>query len=194
MEEKIILEEAKKNGIENKIHQSFKTYIEHVKDFFLNDTAKKTKHLDLHSNNKEKIEKLESGEAFSILIEDTMKIDSPFMKAQFFDESKDTWKNAIRNFFRRSTCYADIINNNTIDQKKLFETFLKLFKNKQTKISYYALIESVHFPKEILDFESFKICRFSKSELDTIFSSTTNKMYYPYVKIDSTLLQLVSIT
>jgi hypothetical protein len=71
-------------GVENKINRSFKAYIGHVNNFFRNDSVKKIRHLDIRFNNKDKIEKLENGEEFSILIDDTMKIDSPFIKSQFF--------------------------------------------------------------------------------------------------------------
>jgi len=176
--------------IKKKIHQTFKVYIEHVIKYLKeNDSVRKIKHLDIHSNSKDKIEHLENGEEFSNLIDDSMKIDSPFVKSQFLGGSEGEWGYATKNFFRRSHCYADILSNNVIDQEKLFEQFLESFKNKQTQISYYALIEFVYFPKKILDFDSFKICSLSKSELDEIFSNPINEMFYPYAKIDSGTLQ-----
>ena len=176
--------------IKIKIQQSFKTYFEYVMNFFKeNDNVKKIRYLDLISSNSDKIEEVENSEEFSILIDDTMHLDSPFMKSQFLCRSKGTWKFAIKNFFRRSNCYTDILNNRPIDQENLFICYLKSFKYKFTITSHYALIESVHFPKKELDFGSFKICRFNKTELDTLFSNKINEIFYPYATIDSNKLK-----
>ncbi len=86
--------------IENRIFTSFKKYIELLKSNFRDNQSKVKKHLSLYIDNKIKIEDLENGQEFSLLLDDTMKIESPFVKTQpFWKNNKGAWKNAIKNFF-----------------------------------------------------------------------------------------------
>jgi len=179
--------------VENKIFASFKKYIESVKSKFQdNNNSKVIKHLKLyHSDNNIKIEELENEQEFSQLLDDTMKIKSPFVDSNiiFKNHERFFWKSPIENFFRRSSCYLDIINKRDIDLDLLFNDYLKSFRKEKTQIKYFALVESVYFNKKIMDFGSYKICRFNESELNTIFSRKINEMFYPFAVIDSKKLQ-----
>ena len=85
--------------IENKIFTSFKKYIELVKSKFRDNHSKVKKHLSHYIDNKIKIEHLENGQEFSQLLDDTMKIESPFVKTQpFWKNNKGAWKDAIKIF------------------------------------------------------------------------------------------------
>ncbi len=176
--------------IENKIFTSFKKYIELVKSKFRDNHSKVKKHLSLYIDNKIKIEDLENGQEFSQLLDDTVKIESPFVKTQpFWKNNKGAWKDAIKNFFRRSSCYLNIINKEDIDFELLFGDYLKSFRKEKTQVAYFAIIESVYFSKKTMDFGSFKIRRFSVLELDTVFNRTINEIFYPFAIIDSKRLQ-----
>ncbi|QTA81864.1 Uncharacterized protein dnl_42180 [Desulfonema limicola] len=179
--------------VEDNIFVSFKKYIESVKSKFQDSNSTKViKHLTLYNfNNKIKIEELESEQEFYQLLDDTMKIKSPFVNSTiiFKNHERFFWESPIKNFFRRSSCYLDIINKRDIDCDLLFNDYLKSFRKEKTQTTYFALVESVSFSKESMDFGSFKICRFKTLELDTIFNKAINEIFYPFAVMDSKCLQ-----
>jgi len=180
------------NEVENNIFASFKKYIESVKSKFQdNNSSKVIKHLKVYDFDiKIKIEELENEQEFFQLLDDTKKIESPFVSSNIiFKNHKGDWKTPIKNFFRRSSCYLNIINKKEIDSDVLFNDYLRSFRKENTQITYFALVESVYFSKENMEFDSFRIRRFNVSELDTIFSGAINENFYPFAIIDSERLQ-----
>ena len=176
------------NTFEKNLFILFDKYIESVIASFRQSHAKTLYHLNIIEKNNEKLEKLESANDFSLLTEKTMKINSPYLKSQLFWKNKHVWKQAIKNFFRRSSCYTNIVNNKAINTKELFSNYLKSFRSDSEKISYYALIELVNFNKHEVDCGSFNIRRFSSKELNIIFNNPISEAFYKYAVIDATLL------
>lgn len=171
--------------INKNLFNVFNEYIELIVFSLKNNRNNKIQHLNLIDNIIQRFEEFERGEKFSCLVDETMKIDSPYLKSQIFPHHKSFWESSIKNFFRRSSCYIDIQNNQTINTEELFQKYIRAFSNEGCEIYYLALVELVDFYKNEIDCGSFKICRFNEIELNSLFSTSVAKYFYKNALIDT---------
>jgi len=95
-------------------------------------------------------------------------------------DTKNLWRNAIRNFFRRSCYYIDVFEGKTPDLDTIFNVYNQAFKKRETRIRYLAPMELVYFAQKFMDFETFQIRKFTSDELEDIFSNRVNQVFYPH--------------
>lgn len=91
----------------------------------------------------------------------------------------------LKNYFRRSGSYLDIIAGNIIDSEVRFEELWSAFSERDVKITALRTINNIEFPEEVMDFGKFKIQKFSKAELDELLDQEVCRAFYPYAVVDT---------
>ncbi len=98
-------------------------------------------------------------------------------------------RSIIKNFFRRSKIYTQIVDNKPIDIDKEFELLNTFNKDKEIRTTTFKLIDDVHFPEKLVDFGTFKIQKFSQKELEKLTDNEINKNFYHYAVLEADKLQ-----
>jgi len=96
----------------------------------------------------------------------------------------------LKNYFRRSRLYLNIIKGNAIDIHDRFENLWSAFNEREVKKTTIRPINNVGFPKELIDFDKFKIQKFSKAEMDALLDQEVCEAFYPYAVVDTKTLSL----
>ena len=134
---------------------------------------------------------LEKSDEFKQLISESQKLESPFVESSWYKDISlfTVWQNAIKNFFRRSGIYLNLFNGKRIDFDDITKNYENAFDKKETKVIYLAPIEYVYFSKEILNFKTFMIKRFSEKELNEIINQEVNEYFYSFATIDTKMMK-----
>ena len=107
---------------------------------------------------------------------------SPNFKKQLsFDEPRS----AVENFFKRSHFYTDTYDNKKPKQEDLFELFWCQLPTRKVRTTRLRLMNGVYFESKALDFDLFRIHKFTKQELDALIDRQTRDAFYPYAKLDT---------
>lgn len=130
---------------------------------------------------------LEKGDEFKKLISESQKLESPFVESSWYKDIS-VWQNAIKNFFRRSGVYLNLFKGKCIDFDDIAKNYENAFDKKETKVKYLAPIEYVYFSKEIFNFKTFMIKRFSENELNQILNQEVNEYFYSFATIDTKMM------
>ncbi|TAN64366.1 hypothetical protein EPN18_00265 [bacterium] len=96
--------------------------------------------------------------------------------------------NKLQNYFRRSRLYLDIIHGNQIDFNDRFEELWSAFNEKTVKETTISPINAIDFKEELIDFDKFKIRKFSKDELYDLLDQEVCEAFYPHAVVDTTML------
>ena len=96
----------------------------------------------------------------------------------------------IKNFFRRSGFYS--MSREREGQvptaEALFDRFEKAI-SQRIRYTYLALIESVAFAEDKMDFASFAVRRFTRAELEAKLQIGVVRTFYPYGEVDTATLE-----
>ena len=133
------------------------------------------------------VEILEKNSKFDLLVEET----SNQYSGDYHSKNKSSWKQAVKDFFRRSGYYNNFFNNNIINIDILFKKYCESFKQRKMEVIYLAPLEFVDFNpnNSVMDFETFQIRKFSKDELEATFQNEINEIFYPWAVVDLELMQ-----
>lgn len=104
-----------------------------------------------------------------------------------FDEK--FWGEGVKNFFRRSGYYLDTFEGKITNSDATFAKFCHAFERQEAHVSHFALMEYVNFEGGPMDFGSFQIRGFPAKELNEIFQTQVNQVFYPYAVVDTRTLQ-----
>jgi len=140
----------------------------------------------------DRVKELEVSKEFEILVNETRKR----YGGQYHGKSEWGYKEAVKNFFRRSGFYVSIYDEAPLSAEG-FSHYKKAFESESVCITYLALMEGVEFtqkingithPKKIIDIGHFQIRKFSKEELDSLVNNRIRSIFYPFSKIDTKML------
>ncbi len=86
----------------------------------------------------------------------------------------------IKNFFRRSRCYMSLFSGEDVDAKAALESFRGVFRKEEIQIRYLVAPGGINFQldADVVEFERFKLRRFSSEELEEIFQNDVNDIFY----------------
>jgi hypothetical protein len=139
------------------------------------------KHLTLFRHAVVELELLEKSNEFIQLEHETQKIRSSIV---------DGWHsctNAIKNFFRRSGIYLNIIAGKTINIEQHYADYLEAFQKSEINVTYIIPLSFVHFNVDSLGFAvdcgTFQIRLFTGPELKELCQKEINEIFYPYANI-----------
>lgn len=162
----------------DELKQAFDAYLDLAREKLTPPNAGPNHPLELLRNKThllELVENLENKPEFTTLLENTR-------RAYGIEEgsfAKSRLKNAVQNFLRRSRCYLNFFDGN--GSEPLFEKYTESFQQKEAQHYYFALMEGVEFSEDTLDFDKFKIQKFSQSEWDNKLDLDVLKIFYPFI-------------
>jgi len=170
----------------NKLWNTFKDYTNAIKTK-LQKRTDNSSHLYINEDIeiRELVDQLESEDTFHKLVLETC---SSF-SGDFHKQSEIAFKETVKNFFRRSNYYIDIYDGKNLNDDTFFQNFQDAFNKRTTEITYLALMEFVQFSEKCMDFKTFQIRKFKKSELEETFQNMINRIFYPYALIDIAQLE-----
>ncbi len=103
-------------------------------------------------------------------------------------EEDDNWRRSVEHVLRRARIYADALDGNR-SAEELFRSFVAAFTGSDISTDILAPLEGVEFsPDAPLDFDSFRVTKFSEQELSTIIENDTREIFYPDSTLDMHLL------
>ena len=103
-------------------------------------------------------------------------------------EGDDSWRSSIQHVLRRARIYTDALDSGR-SAKDLFQSFVAAFTRIEIITNILAPLEYVEFSTDApLDFDSFRVKKFSKQELITITENDTREIFYPESTLDMRLL------
>lgn len=153
------------------------------------EAPKRRKQLRLATNNTTQlrvlVDDLESSAEFGKLVLETR---SSFL-GEYHGKSKSAWREAVKNFFRRSGYYIDIFEGQSVNGNVALDKYREAFQQREVKISYLALMEYVRFAEESMKFSTFEIRRFGADELESIFQNKISEIFYPWAAVDARQLR-----
>ena len=132
------------------------------------------------------VNQLEDGPEFSVLQEATHSKFRSYDWHSARDES--SWRDPIRNFFRRTGYYTDSFFSKSDGSCELFQRYEKAFQRRSAHTTYLAPMEFVKFPKPELKFSGFEIRRFDKEDLEQLVGNEVNRVFYPHAFLDKVTL------
>lgn len=100
----------------------------------------------------------------------------------------DLWQPHVGNFFRRSGFYAAVYDGKNPDAERTLNEYLEAFQRHKVKVTHLAPIELVEFDGSDFDFDTFKIKRFSPTELHQLVGNEVNEIFYEYAAINAQTL------
>lgn len=156
-----------------KLYDSFSAYLDLVKSQLRTKDIEKTKslHADISYWLRISVERVEVSSQFQNLV-----------------SVASLPRTNLQNFFRRSKLYLNVFKNEPENLEGYFERLWTAFSEKSVKITSLRLLGEVDFHDSIIDFENFRIQRFSKTELDDLFDNQINHVFYPYAELDTSKL------
>ena len=131
------------------------------------------------------VEGLEEKPGFHNLVLETHAVFS----GNYHSKHKNSWKNAIKNYLRRSGYYFDVLDKDNFFVDETFKNYCDAFVKEDTQITYLTLLELVSFSERSMDFGSFQIERLTKNELEDLFQNKINEVFYPWAVADVKRLQ-----
>jgi hypothetical protein len=72
-----------------------------------------------------------------------------------------------------------------VDVDDLFKKLCLAFDDRRVKVTSLHLIEEVDFHDKFIDFRTFKIQKYSKTQLDELVDNKINHIFYPYAELDT---------
>ncbi len=86
----------------------------------------------------------------------------------------------VRNFFRRSGYYNALHGGNDVDVVAALGRFVGEFRKDEIQIRYLVALGGINFQlnANVMEFERFKLRRFSSEELKEIFQNDVNDIFY----------------
>ena len=128
------------------------------------------------------VDQLEEGPEFSVLLKETI---SAFpRKGWHSSRSESSWKDPIRQFFRRTGYYTNTFAGEDTP-RALVKRYEEAFQRRSVQTTYLAPVEFVSFPKPELKFSGFNIRKFDRNELDAIVGNDVNRIFYPHAVVDT---------
>lgn len=92
-----------------------------------------------------------------------------------------SFREAIKNFFRRSRIYLSYFEKSEIDVNSICTSFHKTFQANEAFVRHLIPLEYLEFKlREDMEFDSFALRRFSSDELHMIVDNSINEIFYPY--------------
>jgi hypothetical protein len=95
----------------------------------------------------------------------------------------------LKVFLRRSGIYTDIAQGKAIDREHLFALFLAVFRSEIQGVRLLAPLDAVSFLEKEIVLDGFVIRNYSASELEDIFQTEINRVFYPHATINGKILQ-----
>ena len=133
------------------------------------------------------VEQLEEGPEFSALLEATR---SEFRSDDWHSaRDESSWRDSIRNFFRRSGLYTNTFFKGSDTPCDWFKRYENAFQCRSVLTTYLAPLGFVKFPKPKLKFSGFEIRRFERKEFEKIAGNKVNRVFYPYAVADTDALE-----
>lgn len=130
------------------------------------------------------VEELEESSEFSELVRATQET----FRGDFHSAKPEgRWKWPVQTFFKRSGFYTKI-GGVSFDQEGLFDRYGEAFGRREINVRYLAPLELVEFKEQRIECGSFEIRRFSKAELDEVFGTEVNRVFYGYAFADTSRL------
>ncbi len=131
------------------------------------------------------VESLEESPAFGDLVRASQSV----LRGDFHNaKSDDRWTAAVQHFFRRGGLYFRSARTEGLRAQDAFKTYIEAFEKREVVVRYLAPVEFVSFSKDEVNCGSFRIRRFSKSELDEILQVEINRAFYPPAAADTARL------
>ena len=89
------------------------------------------------------------------------------------------WQSAIGHWFRRAGVYSSILEGTRPGGAATAEALAAAVRVRQDRVTCLALLEGVHFAKEVMDFEAFQIIRPKEGDLEVLLDVSINRLFYP---------------
>lgn len=135
------------------------------------------------------VEELESQQEFSQLLIETR---STFSGDHHSKSTEKAWRNAIHNLFCRSGYYLGLVDGKFPRANDFFPNYCTAFNYPKVQTAYLAPLELVSFAQSSMEFDTFRIKRFSIDELEAVLQNRVNAIFYPWAAISSDSLKLLS--
>ena len=102
-------------------------------------------------------------------------------------EGDESWRFSVHHVLRRARIYTDALDG--VPSEDLLQRFAAAFTRKEITTDILAPLESVQFSGDVcLDFDAFRVTKFSKEELSKVTESDTRDIFYPDSTLDMRLL------
>ncbi|MGV7222781.1 MAG: hypothetical protein ACQ9MH_14790 [Nitrospinales bacterium] len=168
------------------LYAAFQSYLNLVQSKIQNyrEQPKVKKHLTLIKHAVVELEEIEKSDEFKKLKLATSELESPI----FGDDCwVDEYSDPIKNWFRRSGVYLEMINNKRIEIEETFQKYQRAFQKQEIKTTYFLPLGLVHFNVESLDevfnFGPFQIGFFSNPQFRELFQVEIRNIFYPDASI-----------
>lgn len=130
---------------------------------------------------------LEESEEFNLLATE-LRSTTPSDSNRHIHIHLSFWKQPLRNFLRRSGYYLQLANREEQQTNVTLQKLLAAFDNQDENITYLAPMELISLQTEEISCSTFKIQRFSQSELDNLLDTRLNEVLYPASVYDTEFL------
>jgi len=135
------------------------------------------------------VDELESQQEFNQLVVETR---SAFSGNHHSKSTEKAWRNAIHNLFCRSGYYLGLVDGKLPRANDSFSSYCTAFNHPKVQITYLAPLELVSFGQPIMEFDTFRVKRFSIEELESVLQNRVNTIFYPWAAISSDALKLLA--
>lgn len=98
------------------------------------------------------------------------------------------WERPLRNFLRRSRYYLQLANTEEQQTNVPLQNLLAAFDNQVENVTYLAPMELIYLQIREISCSTFKIQKFSQSELDVLLDTRLNEVLYPASVYDTRFL------
>lgn len=135
------------------------------------------------------VKKLEAENEFLNLVHRT-RLD--FSGDFHLDVVDEAWGDHIHNLFCQSGFYLNLSHGESFEQREAFAQYCEAFTKRESYTRHLVPLEFVSFSKEQLDLGTFKVAKFTKSELETILRQPIRRIFYPETAFTGRELDLLA--
>lgn len=134
---------------------------------------------------REIVEEMEKSKDFSFFLDH---LQEKMTSHGYHKGDRSFWLHALQNTLRRSGYYSHIARTGSSNTTRSLRRVIEAFDRREKTVTYMAPMEYVSFEAQKLQCRTFRIERFSKTELDSIFKTSLNNIFYPWAVIDTAAL------
>lgn len=102
-----------------------------------------------------------------------------------FTGELDYCRQELSTFFRWSGCYIDLFERTSKPDSEYLKLLRDQYEIDEITTRWFALLDGARFSKDLIDFGSFSIRRFTPKDLDNIFDRKVAEIFYPHTIVDS---------
>jgi hypothetical protein len=123
----------------------------------------------------ERVDELEKSAQFKELVSVTR---AAFATDDYERKTSGVWEYRIGNFFRQTGHYQELTEQRSLDFDSVLARYKEAFLKKEVGVTYLAPIEFVEFAEREIELDDFRICSFSKEQLEKRLNLRTSNFWH----------------